>query len=154
MTATMTDAYTNAWKTAMESFQDTLKAGVKFHEETARFWTDNANRNLETFQTKTQQFVNDTTPFGKKNVEQFNKTFEQNVQRTMDLYRDAWKQGMPANPAEMSEHMASMWKNTFETMRESVDALAKANTDMLNRWVDVAGTNGNGATKPAGKPGK
>lgn len=158
MAATMnTDFVMDSFKNMTETFADTMKTAMKFNEETARFWADTFTKNTEEFRNRTQKVADEFAPFTKNNVERVQKTFEEQMNRTTTLFRDTFKAMTPNGQANnMTERMTGMWKDSFETVRESMDTVAKANMDMFKNWneffqnnmFNAARTNG---AKPATK---
>lgn len=154
-----TDAFADMFKTMTENYADAMRQAAKFNEDTARFWTDTFTKNAEDFRTRTQKVMDEVTPFGKTNVERVQKTFEQQMNRSMDFFREQVKTLQPTAQGEVAERMMSAWRESFETARESMDTFAKANQDMFKTWNEFWTTFGNSAAngkhtgnnKPAAK---
>jgi polyhydroxyalkanoate synthesis regulator phasin len=151
------DFVTDTYKTMTDSFTETMRTAMKFNEETARFWTDNLTRNADEFRNRSQKLVDELAPFGKTNFERYQKNLDEQMQRTVNFFRDAMQSLQPTRPAETTERFLSMWKDQFETVRESMDTFAKANMDLAKTWTEffqTAGANVANATAKAVNQGK
>lgn len=142
-----TEFFADTFKTMTESFTDTMRTAMKFNEDTARFWTDTFSKNSEEFRTRSHKIADEVTPFSKQNVERFQRTFDEQMNRTVNFMRDAFGAMQPAKPTEVTDRMLSMWKESFENVRESMDTYAKANMDMFKTWTEFYQTAANGAGK-------
>lgn len=143
---------TDTYKTMTDSFTETMRTAMKFNEETARFWTDNLTRNADEFRNRSQKLVDEMAPFGKTNFERYQKNLDEQMQRTVNFVRDAMQTMQPNKPAESTERFMNMWKDQFETVRESMDTFAKANMDLARTWTEffqTAGSNVANATAKA-----
>lgn len=146
-TTVNTEVYGDTLKSMSESFADTMRTTMKFNEDTTRFWSDTVTRNSDEFRTRTQRFVDEVAPFSKQNAERFQKSFDEQTQRTVNFMRDAVQAMQPTRPTEVTDRMLGMWKDSFENVRESMDTYARANMDLARTWTEFFQTAGNSATR-------
>lgn len=155
MTTATQDYVTDSFKTVSDSFAKTFETGTRMFEDTARFWTDAAAKNTHQARERFEKLRDDTTPFQKENVDRFHKLFDEQSQRTLDLMRKACDNLPTQDPAEASQRIADVWRNSFDTFRASVDAMSKANSDMLRGWTSLLSNcstgNGPATAKKAAK---
>ena len=147
--ATETRDFVNqTFKQATDSFTKTMQAGIKFQEEAAQFWTQALTRGTDDFRGQWDKVAHDALPFGRKNVERFHKLFEDQSNRTLELFRKSVEFGPAQNVNEVYEKAAATWKSSLDTMRQSAEAFAKANSELFESWNDLfrasAGGSGNG----------
>jgi hypothetical protein len=147
MTA-QTDFMTETMRAATENFTRTLQAGIKFQEQNAQFWSDLVGRSTEDFRTQWDRLARDAAPFQQKNLEAFHRLFEEQSQRTLDLLRRSVELGQAQSAGSTYEQLAALWRTSFETLRESADAIARTNAQMFESWSELM------RKVPAGAAGK
>lgn len=150
-TATV-DFMNDSFKTMTDSFTDAMNTAMKFNEETTRFWTDTFTRTTDEFRTRNEKVVNEFAPFTRENAERFQKSFQDQTDRTMKMMRETMDTVRPTmNPTENTERMMNIWRDSFDNVRESMDTYAKANQDMFRNWTEFFNTTTKNATKAASK---
>lgn len=153
-TTTGRDFMTDMFKQATDSFSRTMQAGVKFQEDSARFWTDLTSKNLDEMRNQWEKLSLDATPFAKKNLEQFHKLFEEQTSKTLDLLRKTCEVGGVQNPSDVYERLTLMWRDSLDTIRQTTDAFAKVNGELFENCSEMirkaSGAQANG--KPTPKP--
>ncbi len=154
---TSRDIVTDMFKVMNDGFNATIKSGMKLQEDTTRFWNELIQKNTDAFAGRWEKLADDVVPFGRKNVERFQRAFEEQSTRTMDAIRHAFDVSPNVGMPEINEKMAQAWKSSFESFRTATETFAKANSEMLDTWNDVVrggccGTTAKpAAQKPAGK---
>jgi len=150
---TSRDFMTDMFKQAADSFSRTMQAGVKFQEDSTRFWTDLANKNLDEVRTQWEKLSLDATPFAKKNLDQFHKLFEEQTSKTLELLRKTCEAGSLQSPSEVYERLTLMWRDSLDSIRQTTDAFAKTNGELFENCSEMirkfSGGQANG--KPAPK---
>lgn len=132
------------FKSLTENFTDTMKAGLKFHEETARFWFDLNSKNFEQFRNRFEQITDEFVPFSKRNMDRFHTLFDEQAKKSLEQLKQCCETGQTGNTNELYDRLFNLWKTSFETLRESVDNVAKANSDIFRNMTEVVNTNGTG----------
>lgn len=135
---------TDMFKGLSDNFADTMKAGLKFHEDTARFWFDMNSKNFEQFRNRFEQITDEFVPFSKRNMDRFHTLFDEQAKKSLDLLKQSYEMGQTGNANELCDRLFNLWKSSFETLRESVDNVAKANSDIFRNMTEVVNTNGTG----------
>lgn len=141
-----TECFTDTFKGLSDSFAETMKAGLKFHEETARFWFDVNSKNLDLFRGRFEQAADEMIPFSKRNLDRFHNLFDEQSKKALELLRRWQEMGQPTNVNDGYERLFTLWRNSFETLRDSVDTVAKTNSEIFRNMTDTLNTNG---AKPA-----
>lgn len=150
MTAAAQECMKDTFKQISDTFARTMEIGTKFHEDNARFWTETIGRNLDAFRTQWQKLNDELLPFTRRNVERFHKLFDEQAQRSLELLRRSLEAASPAGDAsQVYERVNDAWRSSFETLRESADAVAKANAEMFQGWTDAVRRLYNGAAAEA-----
>ncbi len=132
-----TDLLTETMRAATENFTKTLQAGIRFQEQNARFWSDLLGRSSEDFRTHWDRLTREAAPFQQKNVEAFHQLFEEQSQRTLDLLRKSVELGQNQAAGQLYEQLAALWRTSFDTLRESADAIARTNARMFESWSEL-----------------
>ena len=149
------DALTDVFKQACDSFNTALQTGTKFQQDLARSWTETAGMNLDEARERFDKATHDFAPVSKKNLERFERQFDEQTRQSFDLLRQAFDAGKPADVQEMYERTQELWQASFDALRSTTDSFAKTNTEFLASWSKMFRT-GCGSTngKSAGKASK
>lgn len=150
-----TEVFGDMLKQANETFQQTMSTGVKFQEETTKFWNNAFGQAFEGFQTQTGKFSEEVLPGFKKNVDEFHRMFEKQSQKSMDTLRQTFEQNQKVVNQDVFNQTLDMWRTSFDTMRSSVDKISQTNMNMFESWTGMvknnfaqaSKTNGSKATK-------
>lgn len=134
MTTNATDFVSDGVKTAADSFAKTMQSGIKFQEEAATFLTKTLGRTSDEFRSQWDKMTEDAFPFNKKNVERFQKLFDEQSSRSLDLLRKTFDVSAPTNPTDVYEKTFSLWRSSLDTMRQSAESMAKLNAEMFENW--------------------
>jgi len=139
MATASTDFMTDSFKQMSDCLAGTLEVGTDFFQRTAEFWTDAAAKNAQTFRKQWETFNGQAAPLARSNIERLQKLFEQQCQRGLELMRLNVDTQPTADPAELFDRTVELWRNSFETLRQSIDAVAKANAQMFESWTELIG---------------
>ncbi len=147
------DFVSGVFKQAGECFNQTMRTGIEFQEEAAKFWSDAFGRNFDQFRTQFDKVANDAVPAAKENLERFHDLFDGQAQESLDTLRKAFDVGQDFKVPNMVDQTADVWRKSFDVMRSNVDKLTKANVDMFESVCRTAEQCGaaNGA-KSSAKP--
>ncbi|TWT42317.1 hypothetical protein RAS1_34470 [Phycisphaerae bacterium RAS1] len=129
---TMNDAF----KTGTDTFATFVQTGVKFQEQTARFWNDLFARSNDEIRTQTERFNRDIMPVARRNAERVQKLVDEQTQRTTDFVRRSFDIGQAATPAEAMDKFLGLWQTSFDVMKQSTDAFARVGNEMVANWSD------------------
>lgn len=148
-----TDTMTEMFEHMTDTFAKTLKTGLKFQEESARFWTDMYDKNTHQCQTHYDKMVDSTAPLYKKNLDGLMKMFDHQAGKSLELLKESCELSTAASPVQFGERMAQLWRHSFDAFRESADMMARTNQEVFENWTKMAReaapkTNG---SKPAHK---
>ncbi len=137
MTATettkmMTDMFTQA----TDGFNKTMSTGIEFQQQVGKFWGDafggSFGQGFDDFRTQFEKMGKEAAPTARKNLEQFHHMFDEQSKQTLDSLRRTFEVGTNFDTNTMLDQTMKMWQNSFDTMRSNVDAMAKANVEMLD----------------------
>ncbi len=150
-----TEVFGGMLKQANETFQQSMSTGVKFQEETTKFWNNAFGKAFDGFQSQAGKFSDEVVPGFQKNVDEFHRTFEKQTQESLDTLRRTFEQNQKVMNQDVFNQTFDLWRTSFDTMRTSVDRMTQANMNMFESWTGMVKDNvaqtskGNG--KPAGK---
>lgn len=139
LTSETTNFMTEMFTQAAETFNETMQTGLKFQEQAAKFWTGTFTKNADQFRTQFEKVADETIPAAKKNLEQFHRTFEDQAQKSMDVLRQTFDDARGWADKGLQDQTMKLWRTSFEAMRSSVDVVAKANAEMMEKWSAFAG---------------
>ncbi len=159
---------TESFGHATETFSKALGTGMKFQEETARFWSDTLGKNtamfgnnamfgqnemfgkgsdfskgMEQVQSQFEKMTKEVFPTTKKQLDTFQTMFDEQSKRGMEMMKGAFdacqnSTGSFVADANAFDHAMKMWRTSFDTMRSSVDTFAQANTEMFESFSSMA----------------
>ncbi len=155
-TTTPTDFWSDQFKLMADGYNQTFKTGLKFQQDAAKFWTDMARKTTDEVRTNWERMADELAPFGKKNFERFQTMFNEQADKSLDMLNKMGDMKDNATFSDMTNQVTDMMRSSLETMRNSTQAVAKANTEMFNSFADVMKKNGamaddKGKRVPAGK---
>lgn len=144
-TAMPTEApLTGLFDQAVQTFGETLKAGVKVQEQIAGYWSDALGKNCPAgdFQKKARTFFTDAVPAAQKNAEELLRLLEQNYKRSVDLLKKAFEPGSVATAGDMQAKVHALWEESVNLVKENAQAMAQANVKVMEVWADYFRQNG------------
>ncbi|NOT02936.1 MAG: hypothetical protein HOP29_20240 [Phycisphaerales bacterium] len=152
MTTATADTMTDAFKQATEVFNQTLSTGMKFQEETTRFWNDTCGKSMDQFCGEAEKFSRETIPTAKRNMERMHKTFDEQARKNMDMVRKSFETAEATLDQSFMDKTFDLWRSSIETFRTSMETMAKANMRLFDGWGEMAhrcSESGPGGMKPA-----
>lgn len=135
-TAPMTDMF----KTMSDSYAKSFNMGVKFFDETGRFWTETMNKNAEDYRNRCDKMFEDFAATGKKNMERMVRFFDEQNTRGMGFVKNMTEMQPATTPTEMFDRATNVVKTSFETMRDGFDGLAKFTNETMQNTAGVVRT--------------
>lgn len=139
---TATEFMNDSAKQVSDVFARTMQSGARLHEEAAKFWAETSRKQLDDQRAQFEKMVDEAAPFSRKNAERFQKFFDEQADRSLDMLRKSFDSARATNPTQACESLMNLWRSSFETMRESADAMAKFNSDIFASWNDMLRKNG------------
>ena len=141
---------------AVQTFGETLKAGVKVQEQVAAYWSEALGKNCPAgeFQRKAKTFFTDAVPAAQRNAEELLRLLEQNYKRSVDLLKKAFEPGNVTAAGDAQAKVQALWEQSVELVKENAQAMAQTNLKVLELWADFFRQNGvavPGAPKPVVK---
>jgi hypothetical protein len=138
--------FTGLFDQAVESFGESMKVGVKFQEDLAKWWADALEQTgpMQNWHKRTRAMVSEVVPAAQKNAEEWMRIMEDNYRRSIDLMRRAFEPTQSTNPAEMQARTRELWEASLEVIRNNAQAMAQANVRMMELWSDILRRNMDG----------
>jgi len=127
---------------AMTSYEQAFKTGLKLQEEFGRTWTSLLEQSAPSgeWQKTVRTMANELLPEAQKRMEDGLRLIEQNSRASLELLK-LFKRTVEVprgNPiAESQEKLLSFWEASLNSMRDSAQAVARANTQALDSWMDL-----------------
>ena len=134
-----TDFMTQMFTQAANTFNETMQTGLKFQEQSAKFWTGTLAKNADQVRTQFEKVADEAIPAAKKNLEQFHRMFENQAQKSLDVLRETFDGARGWADKGLQDQTMTLWRTSFDAMRSSVDVVAKANAEMFEKWSAFAG---------------
>ena len=136
-----TNRTNNMFEQAADGFKTTIDAGLKMQQDAFKNMM-NCFTGIDRFddvRTRIESVTNETVGMIRKNAERTQKLFDEQVRTGTEMMNksfDSMKNGKMAN-GNVTEQCRSAWKNGFEAMCSGIDAMAKANVQVVENWASL-----------------
>lgn len=136
-----TNRNANMFEQAADSFKTTIDAGLKMQQDAFKNMM-NCFTGIDRFddvRTRIESVTNETVGMIRKNAERTQKLFDEQVRTGTEMMNksfDSMKIGKIAN-GNVTEQCRSAWKNGFDAMCSGIDAMAKANVQVVENWASL-----------------
>ena len=127
---------------AMSSYEQAFRTGLRLQEESGKWWTtllEQTGRTRE-WQRTIRTMANELLPEAQKRLEDGLRLVEQNSRASFELLR-LFKKSVEVpqtNPlAESQTKLLSFWEASLNSMKDSAQAVATANTQALESWMEL-----------------
>ncbi len=151
------NAMNDTFEKMSENFNSAFDMALKFQRDSMRFWTDAMSGQCQSAGEQFKQVADEFGPTVQKNMDRFGKLVEEQANRGVEMIRKSFDGGMPKNAQEANDRWLEMWKASFDAMRDSADAIAKANAEMIDgfdKLTQKAAAKATNGANPRGKSRK
>jgi hypothetical protein len=124
----------DSFKQAADAFAKSMHAGIRFQEDTAQFWTEIMGRTTEELRVRWDKFSHDVAPFSRRAADRLNRLFDEQSHRGLELMRKSFDLWQARTANEAYDKTMALWQASFNTMRDSSDALVRTNAELLDGW--------------------
>lgn len=147
--STQTKTATDLFEGAYKSYEQALKTGIKVQEDTVKMWKDLLSKTTSPndFQAKFTEMAEDVFPTAKKRMDEALKAVEENYKTSADLLQQAMATCQPGTMAETQNRLRGLWESSLAASRTNVQAVMKANQQILDVWTGLATNGSKKATK-------
>ena len=134
MAATTQFKATCLFDQALQTFGETLKAGVKVQEEAAKWWTDALERQdaVRDWQIRSRDFVKEFVPSAQKSAADCLKLVEKNSQKSIALLKRALDS--EADTEDLRKKTEELWEASLSLVRENAQAVTENNLKLIELW--------------------
>src|SRR6476620_578469 len=134
MAATTQFKATCLFDQALQTFGETLKAGVKVQEEAAKWWTDALERQdaVRDWQIRSRDFVREFVPSAQKSAADCLKLGEKNAQKSIALLKRAIES--EADTEDLRKKTEELWEASLSLVRENAQAVTENNLKLIELW--------------------
>jgi len=138
---TTTTRATNMFEQAADSFKTTLDASLKLQQDAFKNMMGcfTGFDRFDDIRQRVESVTNETVTMIRKNAERTQKLFDEQCRTGTEMMTksfDSMKGGKIQN-GNVSEQCRSAWKNGFEAMCSGIDAMAKANVQVVENWASL-----------------
>jgi len=127
---------------AMHSYEQAYKTGLRLQEESGKWWTSMLEQTGPSREwNKTMRSVaGEILPEAQKRMEDGLRMVEHNSRATLEvlrLFRRAVEIPQTNPVAETQTRLLSFWEASLNSVRDSAQAVAQANTQALESWMEL-----------------
>ena len=127
---------------AMHSYEQAFRTGLRLQEETGKWWTALLEQTgpSRDWQRTVRTMAAELLPEAQKRMEDGLRMVEQNSRASLEflkLFRKAVEVPQTNPIAESQTKLLSFWEASLNTMRDSAQAVAQANTQALDSWMEL-----------------
>lgn len=127
---------------AAQTFDMAMRAGLRFQEESMRWWAEMipmANYLQQSTAQHAQRIMPSMEPFAQQNASQCFAFIGQSCQTGMDMLRQAFAPGASASGFEapyfeMQKRIGEFWQQSFGALRSNTRDLVNFNSRMMEFW--------------------
>jgi len=133
---------TELFEQAMSSYEQAFRTGLRLQEESGRWWTTFLEHTAPTaeWQKTVRTMGREILPEAQRRMEDGLRLVEQNSRASLELLR-LFKKTVEvphSNPmAEGQTKLLSFWEASLKSMRDGAQAVAHANTQALESWMEL-----------------
>jgi len=127
---------------AMGSYEKAFRTGLKLQEESGKWWTAFLEQTGPTreWQKTIRTMASELLPEAQRRVEDGLRMVEQNSRASLEylrLFKRAVEvpQGNPI--VEGQTKLLSFWEESLNSVRDSAQAIAQANTQAMESWMEL-----------------
>ena len=127
---------------AMSSYEQAFRTGMRLQEESAKWWTKLIEQpgTAREWQKAVRAMADEVLPETQKRMEEGLRLIEQNSRARLELLK-VFKKSVElpqTNPlAESQTKLLSFWEASLHGMLESAEAVAQANTQAMESWMEL-----------------
>ena len=158
MNPDVTTPMTDMFRQTAEIFTNALHTGTRFQQDMLNAMTRPMidDRFAAEVRERGQKFVDGAFKLAQKNLEEAQKLIDGQCRQSMDLLRKALDTAKtPEGRTDAFETTRNLCQTTFDTMKASIDALARANAQTVENFTAFVNHTCNGhACKPDARADK
>jgi len=127
---------------AMTSYEQAFKTGLKLQEESGKWLTSILEQNAPSreWQKTVRSMATEFLPQAQRRMEDGLRMVEQNSRANLEFLK-LFKKSVEvsqSNPlAESQTKLLSFWEASLNSVRDSAQAVAQANSQALDTWMDL-----------------
>ena len=138
---------------AIKNYEQTLRAGLKLQEETARWWTNVLSQasSVQDWQDRVKSATDEVINPTQKRIEEYLGLIERSNRASLDLVKKAMEAGRSSNPSEVQAKVMEFCEASLGILKSNAQAVAEINTKMVESWVNFVKKNAVEFTPAVGK---
>lgn len=146
MTTDTKEFATDMFHQAADSFKKTMEAGIKVQEQFTKMWMVPMTMpsNFEDMRKRGEKISTDYVSLMEKNMQQIQRSFDEQSKTTMDLMKKAFDAAKGQNPSEIQNRSQELFQSSMDSVKNFTDTLVKTNTQIMENWSNLMGSAFNG----------
>jgi hypothetical protein len=137
---------------AMKNYEQALKTGMKFQEESSRVWSGLLGQatSPQDWGKKVKAMADEVIPQTQKSLEDGLKLIEQSNRSGIDLLKKAVAVAQAASAQEAQSRCLGFWEASLNVMRDTAVAATQAHNKAMESWVTTVRRTTEGAAATVG----
>lgn len=125
---------------AAQTFDQTMRTGVKVQEEWTQWWSDLAGKttSFPEWQKQVQAVVSEAIPAAQKSTEDCLRAIDEGRKNSLELLEKAFECGKSESVADLQAKTQEIWESALQAMRNNAETMAKLNARTMSLWADLA----------------
>lgn len=136
-----TNSATNVFEQAADSFKTTMDASLKLQQDAFKNMMGcfTGFDRFDDVRQRIESVTNETVGMIRKNAERTQKLFDEQCRTGTEMMTKSFDsmKGAKTQNGNVSEQCRSAWKTGFEAMCSGIDAMAKANVQVVENWASL-----------------
>lgn len=138
---------------ATAAYFGAVKNTLKVQEELVTGWVDLVRKadGVDFLPQTAQQVLKETIPLAEKQAEELLKVVEDGSRQGLNLMAEAFETVRTTKPADAQARLEKLWENSLTALRDSAEAIVRANAHLVETWTGIAKKNVEGVVPPSTK---
>ena len=120
---------------AMKNYEQALRTGLKFQEETGKWWVNLFNQSGSQ-QDAYKQFASDVIPAAQKRFGECVELLEQNSRTGFDLLKKGMETTQTTSIGETQTKCVDFCEQSLKSLRTNAQAVADINAKAIDSWIE------------------
>ena len=120
---------------AMKNYEQALRTGLKFQEETGKWWVNLFNQSGSQ-QDAYKQFTSDVIPAAQKRFGECVELLEQNSRTGFDLLKKGVETTQTTSIGETQSKWVDFCEQSLKSLRTNAQAVADINAKAIDSWIE------------------
>ncbi|MDB6064108.1 MAG: hypothetical protein JWR26_316 [Pedosphaera sp.] len=133
-----TAAGTELFDQAIKSYEQALRTGVRFQEDTARWWTNFLNQSSLTheWQKQVNSVVSQAIPTAQRSMEESLRLIDQGSKTGLNLLKRAMDAPRTNVASDVQSQVQELWQSSLNVMQSNMQSITQSQAKVMESWTE------------------